>query len=120
MAQKLESVHCEGTLFTVDDQPELPQPRENLVKMVHVGLEVHTGHSQIIQIAVGEREACLNTVHHPLKTAARVTKTERHPPELEEAKSSDDGRLLPVLRPHRDLPVSLAEVDLEKTVQPLR
>jgi hypothetical protein len=36
--------------------------------------------------------------------------TERHPPKLEEVKGDDNGRFLPVLGLHRNLPVALAEV----------
>ncbi len=75
-----------------------------------MSLEVKAGDAQVVQITVREGKACQNPVHHWLKAAPSIAKTKRHPPKLEEAKGGDNGRLLSVLRPHRDLSVAFVEV----------
>ncbi len=74
-------------------------------------LKVRAHDSEVVQIAISKRQPCQNPVHHPLETAACILETKGYAKKVEEAKPSNNGRLKPVFRPHRDLPVALPEVD---------
>jgi hypothetical protein len=82
--------------------------------MLLVGLEVRASYAEVIQIAICEGKAGQNPIHHALETATRVPEAKGHPLELKEAEGSDHRCLLPVLHPHRNLPISFAQVDLRK------
>jgi hypothetical protein len=89
--------HSKDTFLQIDYQAKLAQPLKNQAQVKKMCLKVGTSFPEVIQGAVGERKAGQNSVHDPLKTAARIAKAKRLPPKLEEAEGGDDSCFLSVL-----------------------
>jgi hypothetical protein len=77
-------------------------------------------YQNVVDVAKGKGEASQHLVNHPLEGLACVPQTKRHADEFKQAKRRDDRHFLHVLRRHRDLMISLLQIELGEDVAALQ
>ena len=112
MAQKIHRLNAEFALVRVNGEPKLIQTLKQDPKVRQMILFRLTKHQQIVHVNEQEGKVGAKDVHHALEGVAGVPETKRSPQKLVQAKRSYADRLGNVIRVHRDLVVTLNEVQL--------
>jgi hypothetical protein len=114
VAQEVQGLHPELALLTVDDKSGRLEPLKDVGDVQEVLLAGRTADEDIVEVGEGWGAVRHDPVHEALKRIARISHAKRHAGILVQPEGSDDRRLGNIGGVHRDLVVSLAEVDLRE------
>ncbi len=72
------------------------------------------GHNDVNKVDEDEGKSGQNPVHHPLESTSSIPQAKWQAQKLKEAKRGDDGSLRNVIWMHKNLKITLSQIDLRK------